>query len=125
MEDGVEAIKKIIFKGKIGNIYNIGGAEDVTNEKLIKNICKKLDMIKPRVGQKKYKSLIKYVDDRPGHDFRYSLNSNKIKKEINWIPQTNINSGLELTIKWYLQNKAWWNSIRKFKYKGERLGKKK
>ena len=90
----------------------------------IKNICKKLDRIKPKKNKRKYETLITYVDDRPGHDLRYSLNSGKIKKEINWVPKTNLDRGLELTIKWYLENEDWWKTIRKFKYKGERLGKR-
>ena len=124
IEDNVDAIKKILFKGKIGNVYNIGGKEEITNIKLVKNICKKLDRIKPKKNKRKYETLITYVDDRPGHDQRYSLNSSKIKKEINWLPKTNLDRGLELTIKWYLENDNWWKTIRKFKYKGERLGKK-
>jgi len=124
VDDDVDAIKKVLFKGKIGNIYNVGGEEEITNIKLVKCICKKLDKINPRKNKKKYESLIKYVDDRPGHDLRYSLDSRKIKKEINWKPKINLCSGLELTINWYLENEIWWKSIRKFKYKGERLGNK-
>jgi len=124
IEDNIDAIKKILFKGKIGNIYNIGGKEEITNISLVKNICKKLDKIRPKKNKKKYETLIRYVEDRPGHDQRYSLNSSKIKKEINWVPKTNLDCGLELTIKWYLENEDWWKTIRKFKYKGERLGKR-
>ena len=123
VEDNVEAIKKIIFKGKIGNIYNIGGKNEISNIQLVKIICKILNRIYPR-KKKKYEDLIKYVHDRPGHDFRYSLNLNKIKNTINWNPKISLNHGLQLTIKWYIENKKWWEPIRKFKYKGERLGKK-
>ena len=69
-----------------------------------------------------YEDLIEFVKDRPGHDLRYSLNSNKINTEVNWKPKITLNKGLEITIKWYLENNIWWKSIRKFKYKGERLG---
>jgi len=124
VEDNVNALKKIILNGKIGNIYNVGGKEEVTNISLVKKICKILDQIKPRKNKKKYEDLIKYVEDRPGHDKRYSLNSKKIKKKIKWKPRINIDEGLKLTIDWYLNNKSWWKSIRKFKYKGERLGRK-
>ena len=71
---------------------------------------------------------LEWIENQTGkstYQLAYNNYPNKIKQEINWIPKTNIDSGLELTIKWYLQNKTWWNSIRKFKYKGERLGKKK
>ena len=123
VEDNVNALKKVLFKGKKGNIYNIGGNEEISNLVLIRKICKILDIILPRENKKKYESLIEFVSDRPGHDKRYSLNSNKIKKELKWKPEIDLNLGLKLTINWYLKNKKWWNPIRKFKYKGERLGK--
>ena len=123
VEDNVNALKKVLFKGKKGNIYNIGGKEEISNLVLIRKICKILDIILPRENKKKYESLIEFVSDRPGHDKRYSLNSNKIKKELKWKPEIDLNLGLKLTINWYLENKKWWNPIRKFKYKGERLGK--
>jgi len=123
VEDNVDAIKKIFFKGKIGNFYNIGGSEELSNIKIVKRICRRLDLVIPRKNNKKYASLITYVKDRPGHDLRYSLNSKKIYKDTGWIPKIKLNKGLDMTIKWYLENKNWWNSIRKFKYKGERLGK--
>ena len=124
VDDNVEAIRIAMTKGKIGDIYNIGGNIEISNIKLVKNICKILDRIKPRSNKKKYDKLITYVKDRPGHDLRYSLNSKKIKKETLWRPKVNLNYGLELTINWYIQNKSWWDPIRKFKYKGNRLGNK-
>ena len=123
VKDNVDALKKILFKGKKGNIYNVGGEREVSNIILIRKICKILDKIIPKKNKKKYESLIKFVDDRPGHDKRYSLNSNKIKKELKWKPKIDLNLGLKLTVDWYLKNKNWWVPIRKFKYKGERLGK--
>ena len=125
VEDNVEALKKILIKGKIGNIYNVGGDKEINNIVLVKKICKILDKIKPRENKKKYESLIRFVIDRPGHDKRYSLNSNKIKKKFKWKPKIDIDTGLKLTINWYLNNKNWWEPIRKYKYKGERLGKNK
>tara|TARA_Y100000590_G_C15192005_1_gene815354 strand:- start:120 stop:623 length:504 start_codon:yes stop_codon:yes gene_type:complete len=122
VDDNIDAIKKVFFNGRIGSFYNIGGLEELSNIEIVKGICRKLDVIKPRKNKKKYEYLIKYVKDRPGHDLRYSLNSEKIYKEIKWRPKIKLNKGLELTIRWYLDNKKWWNSIRKFKYKGERLG---
>ena len=125
VEDNVEALKKILIKGKIGNIYNVGGDKEINNIVLVKKICKILDKIKPRENKEKYESLIRFVTDRPGHDKRYSLNSNKIKKELKWKPKIDLNLGLKLTVDWYLKNQNWWLPIRKFKYKGERLGKNK
>ena len=125
VEDNVEALKKILIKGKIGNIYNVGGDEEINNIVLVKKICKILDKVKPRENKEKYESLIRFVIDRPGHDKRYSLNSNKIKKKFKWKPKIDIDTGLKLTINWYLNNRNWWEPIRKYKYKGERLGKNK
>ena len=122
IEDNVNAIKKISLKGKIGEIFNIGGRTEISNIKLVTIICEILDRMCPRKNKKKYKHLIKFVSDRPGHDFRYSLNSKKLKNEINWLQETSLSRGLEITIEWYLNNKKWWGSIRKFKYKGNRLG---
>ena len=93
-----------------------------TTFKIVKSICRRLDLIIPRKNKRKYESLITYVKDRPGHDLRYSLNSKKISNETGWKPRIKLNKGLDLTIKWYLENKDWWKSIRKNKYKGERLG---
>lgn len=122
VNDNVQAIKKILSNGKLGNIYNVGGNVELTNLKLVQNICRILDKINPRKNNKKYEELIKFVADRPGHDKRYSLNSKKVNK-LSWKANTNINIGLELTIKWYLSNKNWWLKIKKTKYKGQRLGK--
>ena len=124
VKDNVVALYKILLKGKSGNIYNIGGNDELSNIKTVQCICKILDNIMPRKNKKKYHSLINYIEDRPGHDRRYSLDSNKIKKATGWKPKIDINEGLEITINWYLNNKDWWKKIRKFKYKGERLGKK-
>ena len=110
---------------KIGNIYNVGGDKEISNIVLVKKICKILDKIKPRGNKEQYESLIQFTIDRPGHDKRYSLNSNKIKKNFKWKPKIDIDTGLKLTINWYLNNRNWWEPIRKYKYKGERLGKNK
>ena len=125
VNDNAKAIHQIYLKGKVGNTYNIGGDDELTNNKLVLKICKILDLIVPRKNNKKYNSLITHVEDRPGHDKRYSLDSSKIKKEIGWKPVIDIESGLFKTINWYLKNKVWWEEIRKFKYKGQRLGKNK
>ena len=109
-------------KGKLGEIYNIGGYSEISNISLVKKICKILDKKFPLKNKKKYHNLIKFVQDRPGHDKRYSLNIKKIQKEIGWKLDTNINLGLEKTISWYLDNFNWWKKIRKTKYSGKRIG---
>ena len=97
--DHCDAVLKILFKGKSGESYNIAGSNEIDNITIVKKILRTL--------QKPY-SLIHYTTDRPGHDFRYSLNSSKISRELHWKPSYNFESGLVYTIKWYLENKNWW-----------------
>ena len=104
VEDHCEAIKEVLVKGSIGETYNIGGNNEKTNIELVKTVCSTLDEIKPRKNNSSYKELIEFVEDRPGHDFRYSLDISKIKKELNWQPQETFESGIRKTILWYLEN---------------------
>ena len=99
VKDNVEALYQILLKGKIGNIYNIGGNDELSNIKTVQCICKILDNIMPRKNKKKYHSLINYIEDRPGHDRRYSLDSNKIKKATGWKPKIDIATGLRMLLK--------------------------
>jgi len=104
VEDHCEAIKEVLVKGSIGETYNIGGNNEKTNIEIVKTVCSTLDEIKPRKNNSSYKELIAFVEDRPGHDFRYSLDISKIKKELNWQPQETFESGIRKTILWYLEN---------------------
>lgn len=116
VQDHVEAIELIIQKGKIGSTYNIGGNNELSNltlvEKLIKIIDKKTNR-KPGAS----KDLIQFVKDRAGHDFRYAIDSTKIKSAVGWQPKTNIDRGIEMTIDWYLSNQAWLNEIKTGTYR--------
>ena len=103
VEDHCEAIKEVLVKGSIGETYNIGGNNEKTNIEIVKTVCSTLDEIKPRKNNSSYKELITFVEDRPGHDFRYSLDISKIKKELNWQPQETFESGIRKTILWYLE----------------------
>jgi dTDP-glucose 4,6-dehydratase len=106
VDDHSDAILKIMnIKPKLHN-YNIGGDNEIKNIDLVNQICDVLDKIKP-LKTKKYNEQIKFVTDRPGHDFRYAVNSNKLKTQTDWIPSNNFNLNLEITIKWYLENKNW------------------
>ena len=78
--------------------------------------------IKPSKTIQSYSKLITYVEDRPGHDFRYAIDATKVKNEINWIPKESFNSGIRKTIKWYLENEEWWRKIQNRSYNQERLG---
>ena len=101
VKDHCSAIRKIIKYGKSGNNYNIAANEEKNNNYIARKICSLLDKKKPRT-KGSYSTLIRYVKDRYGHDFRYGVNFSKIKKELNWKPITDLNKGLELTVDWYL-----------------------
>ena len=124
VEDSVSAMNLIAKKGQIGEKYNIGANNPKRNIDLVKLICKKLNKLiisKPN-NIKKFEDLIKFVDDRPGHDFRYAINANKLKKNLNWKPNKNFEKSIEETILWYFNNKKWWSYIIKKKYNMDRLG---
>ena len=102
VSDHCEAIDLIIHKGKVGEVYNIGGHNERTNLQVVQTILKALD---------KPESLIKYVKDRPGHDRRYAIDPTKIETELGWKPKYNFDTGIAQTIQWYLDNKEWWETI--------------
>ena len=108
VEDHCSAIDLIIHKGRVGEVYNIGGHNEKTNLEVVKIILKELG---------KSEDLIKYVTDRPGHDMRYAIDPSKIHKELGWLPETKFEDGIKKTIKWYLDNKEWWQHIINGEYK--------
>ena len=113
VDDHCKAIDLIIKVGKIGNSYNIGGNCEVKNIDIVNSICSIFDEIKP---------LNNFVKDRPGHDFRYAIDSSKIQSDLNWRPKESLTSGLNKTIKWYIKNENWWRKIQRLHYNQERLG---
>ena len=108
VSDHCEAIDLIIHKGKVGEVYNIGGHNERTNLQVVQTILKALD---------KPESLIKYVKDRPGHDRRYAIDPSKIHRELGWLPQTSFEDGIQTTVEWHLQNRSWWEHIRSGDYR--------
>lgn len=120
VDDHNDAILKLYLHGKVGKIYNISANNELSNLELIKYICKIFSSLSQ--DNFKYTDLITFVTDRPAHDFRYSLSSHKIRKEIEWKPKINFESGLKSTIKWYMENYKWTKSALKNKYNLERLG---
>lgn len=102
------AIDRIIRNGKVGEIYNIGGHNERTNLEVVKTILQELG---------KPESLIRYVTDRPGHDRRYAIDPTKIKEELGWEPTTTFDEGIKRTIRWYLDNRSWWEHIISGEYK--------
>ena len=121
VEDHVDALIKTAKDGKVGEKYCVGGANEKTNEEVVKLICEILDHKLSRNNS--LKNLIRYVKDRPGHDHRYAIDASKIKTELNWEPQYSFETGLEITINWYLENKNWCeNVMKKSGYFGHRIG---
>ena len=102
VKDHADALIQVISKGVIGENYCIGGNEEKTNNQIVEMICNYLDKVKPQNDS--YKNLITYVEDRKGHDFRYSIDISKIKKELNWEPKYKFKDCLELTVDWYINN---------------------
>ena len=102
VEDHCKAIDLIIHKGKIGEVYYVGGHNEMANIDIVKLICKELG---------KPESLITYVTDRKGHDLRYAIDPTKIHNELGWLPETKFEDGIKKTIQWYLDNKEWWEEI--------------
>ncbi len=119
VKDHCEALIKVFLNGKIGEFYNIGSNKNLSNLQVTNEILKNSKKI-IKLGKK---VKINFVKDRPGHDIRYALNSNKIKKELKWHPKTNFSKGIQLTLNWYLKNKTYYKSLSK-KDILNRLGKK-
>lgn len=136
VEDHVKALYKVVTEGRIGQVYNIGGHNEKSNIEVVRTICVILDDLMPininnntkhhsdniRTNKKSYKDLIIFVEDRPGHDFRYAIDASKIQKELNWFPKQTFEIGLRKTIKWYLSNLDWCKKIANETYKRQRLG---
>ena len=102
VKDHCSAIALILFKGKEGEVYNIGGHNERRNIDVVKTILQELG---------KPETLIEHVEDRKGHDRRYAIDPTKIKNELGWEPETKFENGIKETVKWYLENKAWWENI--------------
>ena len=107
--DHARALILVLNNGKIGETYNIGGHNEKTNIEVVNKICDLLEEFAPvkPAGVDKYKDLITYVKDRPGHDLRYAIDASKIKNELGWIPEETFESGLRKTVKWYIDNNRW------------------
>jgi len=102
VEDHCRAIDLIIHKGRIGEVYNIGGHNERRNIDIVRSICRQLG---------KSESLISYVDDRKGHDLRYAIDPSKIHRELGWLPETAFEEGLSRTVQWYLNHRTWWEAL--------------
>ena len=108
VKDHCEAIKLILDTGRVGQTYNVGGNNEITNIDIVMMICEILDKNAPSSTIDSYKNLIEYVDDRKGHDRRYAVDSSKIMTELGWRPSVDFKKGLEYTIEWYLKTNNWY-----------------
>lgn len=124
VEDHAKALIKVLFEGKIGSTYNIGGHNEKRNIDVIRSLCGLLDKLSPSQvpGVKKYDQLIRFVEDRPGHDLRYAIDASKIERELGWTPAETFETGLHKTVEWYLANEKWWRDVLNGSYRPERMG---
>ncbi|WP_332695164.1 dTDP-glucose 4,6-dehydratase [Bosea sp. (in: a-proteobacteria)] len=122
VEDHARALVLIAGNGRIGESYNVGGNAERSNLEVVEAICGLMDALAPDTGIGPRAKLIRFVADRPGHDLRYAIDASKIERELGWRPQESFESGLEKTVRWYLENRDWWGRIRSGVYRGERLG---
>jgi dTDP-glucose 4,6-dehydratase len=129
VEDHARALYKVVTEGKLGETYNIGGHNEKQNLDVVQTICSILNELVPinrhsREGANLggYESLITYVQDRPGHDRRYAIDSSKIQRELGWTPIETFETGLKKTVQWYLDNSAWCQNVQDGSYQRERLG---
>ena len=120
--DHCDAISTVLERGEIGQTYNVGGNNEIKNIDVVKSICDILDHLIPKSNSESYKKLIHFVQDRPGHDFRYAIDASKLNSKLGWSPKESFESGLEKTIQWYINNNGWWTSILDNTYRQERLG---
>ena len=121
VEDHCRAIWTILTRGAAGRSYNVGGGNEWSNIELVRLLCSRLDVLRPRTNGC-YADLIAFVADRPGHDARYAIDSSRLERELGWKPKYAFDAGLEQTIVWYLEHKDWVDDILARKYDGGRLG---
>jgi dTDP-glucose 4,6-dehydratase len=120
--DHCRAILRVVEAGKVGEVYNVGGHNEKTNLDTVKTICRLLDEMAPNSPYVPHENLITFVADRPGHDRRYAIDAGKIERELGWTPSETFESGMEKTVRWYLENEKWRGRAISGKYEGQRLG---
>ncbi|MEZ5538772.1 MAG: dTDP-glucose 4,6-dehydratase [Pseudomonadales bacterium] len=124
VDDHARALYKVAKEGVIGETYNIGGHNEKQNIEVVKTICELLEEMRPEKpqGVAHYRDLITHVADRPGHDVRYAIDASKIQRKLGWQPEETFDSGIRKTVRWYLDNAAWWQRVLDGSYQMQRLG---
>jgi dTDP-glucose 4,6-dehydratase len=120
VEDHARALEIVATQGVPGRSYNVGGRNERSNLAVVETICDTLDSLVPAARPRR--ELIAFVTDRPGHDLRYAIDATRIETELGWRARETFDTGLEKTVRWYLDNESWWRPIREGRYRGERLG---
>ena len=122
VEDHARALALVVARGAPGATYLIGGNAERTNLQVVEAICDLLDAHAPREDGQSRRAQIGFVADRPGHDYRYAIDPSRIRDELGWQPRESFDSGMAGTVRWYLENRPWWQAIQAGTYRGERLG---
>ena len=124
VEDHARALVQVVTRGVVGETYNIGGHNEKRNLEVVETICALLEELAPNkpAGVERYRDLITFVKDRPGHDLRYAIDAGKIARELGWEPQESFESGIRKTVRWYLDNRNWWERVLSGDYRLGRLG---
>ena len=120
VEDHARALHLIGSEGQLGQKYNVGGRNERRNIDVVTTICRILDRVRP--AREPHEKLIRFVTDRPGHDFRYAIDASRLENELGWQARENFETGIEKTVLWYIENEWWWRPLRDKVYAGERLG---
>jgi len=122
VEDHAAALQLVLERGRLGESYNIGGGNERSNLALVETLCDILDDLRPDSPHRPHRRLITFVTDRPGHDRRYAIDAAKIRRDLGWRPSVTLDEGLRRTVAWYLDNRWWWEAVRRRGFEGARLG---
>ena len=110
-DEHAQALALVLERGRVGETYIIGGKGERRNIDVVGAICDAMDQLAPRPKGASYRALISFVADRPGHDFRYAIDFRKLNGELGWSPAHSFETGLNFTVKWYLENRVWWEPL--------------